>query len=34
LPELLRSLPPSLSSERALEAAAQINRRLDARTKG
>ena len=28
---LLRSLPPTLTPERALEVAAQINRRLDAR---
>jgi hypothetical protein len=32
LPGLLRSLPPSLTSERASAVAAQINRRLDART--
>jgi hypothetical protein len=32
LPGLLRSLPPSLMSERASAVAAQINRRLDART--
>jgi hypothetical protein len=31
LPGLLRSLPPSLTPERAGEVAAQINRRLDAR---
>jgi hypothetical protein len=31
LPGMLRSLPPSLTSERAGEVAAQINRRLDAR---
>jgi hypothetical protein len=31
LPALLRSLPPSLTSERAAAVAAQINRRLDAR---
>ncbi len=29
---LLRSLPPTLTPERAREVAAQINRRLDART--
>jgi hypothetical protein len=33
LPGLLRSLPPSLTPERAREVAAQINRRLDARTR-
>jgi hypothetical protein len=33
LPGLLRSLPPSLTSERAGAVAAQINRRLDARTR-
>jgi Nuclease-related domain len=32
LPGLLRSLPPSLTPERAREVAAQINRRLDARS--
>jgi hypothetical protein len=32
LPGLLRSLPPSLTPERAREVAAQINRRLDAPT--
>jgi hypothetical protein len=32
LPGLLRSLPPTLTPERALEVAAQINRRLDAYT--
>jgi hypothetical protein len=32
LPGLLRSLPPTLTPERAREVAAQINRRLDART--
>jgi hypothetical protein len=31
LPNLLRSLPPTLTPERAREVAAQINRRLDAR---
>jgi hypothetical protein len=33
LPGLLRSLPPSLTSERAGAVAAQLNRRLDARTR-
>jgi hypothetical protein len=33
LPALLRSLPPSLTPERAGAVAAQINRRLDARTR-
>jgi hypothetical protein len=33
LPGLLRSLPPSLTLERAGAVAAQLNRRLDARTK-
>jgi hypothetical protein len=32
LPGLLRSLPPSLTSERAREVAAHINRRLDAKS--
>jgi len=32
LPGLLRSLPPALTPERALEVAAQINRRLDGYT--
>jgi hypothetical protein len=32
LPGLLRSLPPTLTTERAREVAAQMNRRLDART--
>jgi hypothetical protein len=32
LPGLLRSLPPTLTPERAREVAAQMNRRLDART--
>jgi hypothetical protein len=33
LPGLLRSLPPSLTPERASAVAAQLNRRLDARTR-
>jgi hypothetical protein len=32
LPSLLRSLPPTLTPERAREVAGQINRRLDARS--
>jgi hypothetical protein len=32
LPGLLRSLPPTLTAQRAREVAAQINRRLDTYT--